>query len=218
MDADEVSMSFRNMALSYRGSERQPPNNLQLALRFSKAMEIHQQDGTHPKGWNLDERLRSVVDAFHLSAGLTAKHRVDDEKYKAVYNLISGTHAGSRQVIAMHLNRAKWRESAFSAEQFKTTRWILGSGPKMDSCALKKALTVGEESQMMHLQLVVHVFTEAGRKLRPSARSRMRPSPDLFEKLCDYACVFQAVLQEARTITSFNQEKEDEIMKLFFQR
>lgn len=217
-NTDELSMSFRNLALSYRGSERQAPSTLQLALRFSRAVEIHQQNGTHPSGWTLEERLRDVVDRFHLASGVTAKHRIDEEKMRALLNLISGTHEGARKVIALHLNHAKWKESAFSAEQFKSVRWILGSSPKMAGCEMKKCLTVTEEAQTMHLQLVVQTFIEAGRKVRPSSRTRLRLSQEMFDKYCDYACMFASVLQEARLLTTWTQEKEAEIKKLFLQR
>ena len=215
---DELSMSYRNLALSYRGSERQAPSTLQLALRFSRAVEIHQQNQTHPASWSLEERLRDIVDKFHVTSGVTAKHRIDDEKMKALINIISGTHEGARKIIQQHLNHAKWKESAFSSEQFRSQRWILGSAPKMQACPLKKALTVSEESQSLHLQLVVCAFVEAGRKLRASARPRVRLSQEMFDKYADFACVFATVLQEARLLTTWKREKEHEVLKLFFQK
>ena len=92
---DEVSRSFRNLTLSFRGSERQPPNTLQLALRFSRAMEVRDEQGKVLPGASTHDRLRSVISEFHGS-GLASKHQLDDAKIMAIYNLISGTCADPR--------------------------------------------------------------------------------------------------------------------------
>ena len=218
LNPDEMWRTFRNLSLSYRGSERQAPNNLQLALRFSRALEIHQQQGTHPSSWGLEDRLKAVCKDFHENCGLTQKHRIDDDKFKSLVNLISGTTCATRAVIAEHLNHAKWKECAFSSEQFRSSRWTIGTAPKLQQCPMKKALTVTEESQRMHLQLVVSHFLESGRRLRPSARARMRLSQESFDRFSDFACVYAATLVEARQLTTFTPEKEAEIMKFFFQR
>lgn len=39
----------------------------------------------------MEDRLAEVVRDFHQSPGLLAKHRLDEDKMKAVQNLISGT-------------------------------------------------------------------------------------------------------------------------------
>ena len=111
LNPDEMWRTFRNLSLSYRASERQAPNNLQLALRFSRALEIHQQQGTHPSSWGLEERLKAVCKDFQENCGLTQKHRIDDDKFKGLVNLISGTTSATRAVIAEHLNHAKWKSA-----------------------------------------------------------------------------------------------------------
>eukprot|EP00435_Cladocopium_sp_Y103_P054926 s114_g18.t1 len=60
---DETDRSFRNLTLSYRGAERQAPNTLQLALRFSKVMELRQDAGRHFPTMTVDERLKDCVEA-----------------------------------------------------------------------------------------------------------------------------------------------------------
>jgi len=40
---------------------------------------------------SVDERLRDVVEDWHSSTGLQAKHRLDEDRMKAVGNIISGT-------------------------------------------------------------------------------------------------------------------------------
>ena len=218
LNADEMSQSFRNLSLSLRGSERQAPNNLQLALRFSRAVEVKDANKEHPAEWNLEERLRNVVNDFHVQCQVTAKHQICEDKLKGILNIISGTSIGARDIISQHLNHHKWHQSAFSTEQFRSTRWVLGVAPKMSQCPMRKALTVTEESQQLHLRLVVQHYVESGRRLRPSARSRMRLTQDQWDRFCDFACIYAAVLAEARQLTTFNQEKENEIVKRFFQR
>lgn len=97
---------------------------------------------------------------------------------------------------------------------------MLTASPKASTCPaeLRKCLTVTPHSQVLHLQLVVKVFVDAGRRLRPSARSRVRMSLDQFEHLCDFACVFSYVWQEAKLLSSWNEEKDAAMAKAFFQR
>ena len=88
---DASARSYRNLTLSYRGSERQSPNCLQLALRFSRIMEAKKSE--HPPGTSTWDRLQSVIMGFHNDHGLQAKHRLDEDKQKTVFNMISGTCA-----------------------------------------------------------------------------------------------------------------------------
>ena len=93
LNMDYAAKSYRNLSLSYRGSERQAPNCLQLALRFSRIMESHDGAGRHPPGTTTEDRVRAVIADFHACPDLTAKHRLDEEKTKSVINMISGTCA-----------------------------------------------------------------------------------------------------------------------------
>ena len=58
---DDIQCSYLNMMLSFRGSERQPPNMLQMALRFSIIMEQHVASGKHAKDLNSEQQLRKVI-------------------------------------------------------------------------------------------------------------------------------------------------------------
>ena len=85
MTKDE--QSFRNLSLSFRGSERQPPSVLQMALRFSKVMDR----GSASMSGNTETRLKKVVATFNQSKGLNPKHMLDTEKERTILNLIVGT-------------------------------------------------------------------------------------------------------------------------------
>lgn len=91
--------SLRNLTLSYRGSERQAPNFLQLSLRFSLIMEERSQTGEHHASMTMEERLRDVVNTFHQSPGLQAKHRLDEDRLRSVLNIVSGTSPVSWTII-----------------------------------------------------------------------------------------------------------------------
>ncbi|CAK9091123.1 unnamed protein product [Durusdinium trenchii] len=250
---DEALRSFRNIQLSFRGSERQAPNSLQLSLRFARVMEVRAEEERHLPDWTTDQRLSEVVAEFNATPGLGAKHRIEDDRYKAIFNLVSGTceapqndmkkcfkfvseclsglsshgycldllaYQESRAVIRNHLDRHKWQQSAFNTDQFKSLRWLVGACPKSGQCPaeLRRCLTVTERSQTLHFQLVVKTFGDATRCLRPSARARARLSPEKFEGLADFACVYAAIWDEARTMTSWNPEKDAAMEKAFFQK
>ncbi len=83
--------SYRNLTLSFRGAERQQPNALQLALRFSKLMELAESDGTHLPSMSTHERLIDVINVWHANSGLPTKHRLDDDKVRSVGNIVVGT-------------------------------------------------------------------------------------------------------------------------------
>lgn len=104
-------------------------------------------------------------------------------------------------------------------EQFKGSRWLVGATPK-STCPpdMKQALTVTPESQRMHFELIVHTFVEGGRKLRPSARSRTRAAPEVFDRHADYACIFATILTAARQLSTWTAEKEEQLYKLFLQK
>ena len=103
MDEIEMGMSkdlqsFRNISLSFRGAERQAPNCLQMALRFSKIMERHSSEGSG----NTESRLRKVILDFNKSPGLHVKHQLEGEKERAILNLIIGScKAGVTKMILL---------------------------------------------------------------------------------------------------------------------
>ena len=104
--------------------------------------------------------------------------------------------------MSNHLQFCKWRDSAFSAEQFKSTRWLLNARPKQVPESLKDVLTVTPMAQVMLLELHVHSFLQASRRLKVSQRARVRASADDFEKLADFACIFASIRQKAKAASS----------------
>lgn len=124
----DVDKGYRNMALSYRGSERQPPNTLQMALRFSAAMEVRQKSSERSKNWATEERLRAVVEEFHSTPGLAFKHHIDEDRFRGMLSLITGTCHEARQIVSQHLDHFKngiSRLSAWSNSRQAAGFWAL---------------------------------------------------------------------------------------------
>eukprot|EP00435_Cladocopium_sp_Y103_P044964 s474_g12.t2 len=174
------------------------------------------------KGWT---RI-SVVALFLLAASeLDVNDPASQEKLKPMHQVLDRAwcipccvHA-ARHVLQRHIDHVKWALCAFSTEQLRGQRWMIGASPKSGCpAALKKALTVTEESQVLHFRLVIHCFNEAGRRLRPTSRPRVRWGSQAFDTNCDLACVYQAILDEARGLSSWTEEKEKALMKAFYQR
>lgn len=104
----DVDRSYRNITLSFRGSERQAPSTLQLALRFSRIIEIKATQGLHPEDWSTEQRLSAIVQEFNDTSGLQAKHRIEEDRYKAVLNLLSGSCDESWYILVMVFFIHRW--------------------------------------------------------------------------------------------------------------
>ena len=119
--------------------------------------------------------------------------------------------------MSQRLQFVKWKESAFSTEQLKGVRWLLGARPKNIPEALHEALTVTPTAQKMLMDLHVKRFGQATRRVKASARRFARSSPEDFEKLVDYACVFAYLRQSAKQATS-DPKVDDKLVEAFMAR
>lgn len=108
----------------------------------------------------------------------------------------------ARDLMMNHLAFTKWKDSAFSSEQLRTVRWLLGAKPKNLPECFQEILAVTPLAQSMLIELHVKSFVEATRRLKPSAWSRKRASPDEFDKLVDFSCMFAHLRNAAKKVTS----------------
>lgn len=104
--------------------------------------------------------------------------------------------------MTQHLAFTKWKDSAFSSEQLRTVRWLLGAKPKNLPDCFQEILTVTPLAQTMLIELRVKSFVEATRRLKTSAWSRRRASPEEFDKLVDFSCMFAHLRAEAKKVNS----------------
>ena len=104
--------------------------------------------------------------------------------------------------MGAHLNFFKWKESALSTEQLKSGRWLLGATRKNAPEPLKNILVMKPRGQENFMTLQIRAFEKAGRRLRASARTRLRLNASEFDKLADYACLMDSVREAARLFTS----------------
>jgi hypothetical protein len=198
-DASCTTRVFKNLELSYRGSERQPPSILTLALMFSTAMAEAADKGKHDPSWNTEQRLKSVEAAFHSTDGIIGRWHIDDDKHRAIHNLLIGTSPDSRKIITSHLNFFKWKESAFNADLLKSTRWLINATPKGAREPFKKLLQVTATIQEKFLLNHVAYYVSATRKCKPSAKPKMRPSVKEWDDVVSYTAVMCAVKEEMQT-------------------
>lgn len=105
-------------------------------------------------------------------------------------------------MMSNHLQFTKWKDSAFSSEQFKSTRWLLNARPKHAVESFRDTLTVTPQAQAMLMELHVNSFVAASRRLKMNQRSKVRATPEEFEKMVDFACVFSTLRQKAKQVTS----------------
>jgi len=196
LNLDSVAAGYVNLMLSFRGSERQPPNVLQLALRLSNAMETRSKEGVHAKELSPEERLVRCVKELHDVDGYLQKWQLDSDKQAAILNLIVGTTQGSRMLIERHLHRFKWASSAFTSDLLKRNRWLLNASPKCKA-EFKAMLTVSPTSQELFLQLVIGQFYQKSKKVRANQRARCRLSGSQWDSWVNFACVYTLVLKEA---------------------
>lgn len=204
VDCSPEAQTYMNLTLSYRGSERQPPSVLSLALQFSYLMTVKAENGHHPKEWNTEQRLRAIVDELHASEGFLTRWQIDTDKFKAINNMLVGTTKAARAVIAGHLNQHKWAFSAFTAELLRNSRWLCGASPAKAASNLKTMLTVTAENQIWFLKNHVSTFLCNIRRVKQSSRAKQRPTVQEWERLMDYTCVMYKLYMEAMEFHSGN--------------
>ena len=207
VDQTPEAQTYLNLTLSYRGSERQPPSILSLALQFSHLMTLKAENGQHPKEWNTEQRLRAIVDELHASDGFLSRWQIDCDKFKAINNMLVGTTKAARAAIAGLLNQHKWHFCAFTAELLRNSRWLCGASPTKTASNLKTMLTVTAENQVWFLKNHISTFLSNIRRVKQSARAKQRPTVQEWERLMDYTCVMYKVYTEA---IDFHSGKSDE--------
>ena len=215
LNLDTVQASFLNMILSNRGAERQAPNVLQQALRFSAIMEVREKE--HPKELNTEQRLRRVIDEFESQPGFNSKWTLDDSRVMSICNVICGTTSRTRQLMKEHLDLNKWSQSALTSELLRRPRWLVGASPKCAAENWKQCLTVTPESQELFMLLLFTQFAEKARKVRPNQRARMRPSNSEWDNMVSFACIFQTMIREAKLLSEGAKQDgaEDSLKKAF---
>ena len=212
-DRDGPSRMFLNLKLSFQGSERQPPSILSLALVFSAVMEEKNKTGTIGEG-TTKQRLRLVIDSFHNQPGMLNRWKLDEERIRACLNILVGTTPESRMLIQGHLNYNKWSQSSFTSDLLRSTRWLIGASPRHTKDSMKSILTVTPEIQSKFLMNHIDTFNQQGKKVRLSARAKLRPSQSDWDKLVDYTCVMQSARDKAEeALKDHPTEKKEDVLQ-----
>ena len=212
MDTSKSQQSYINLALSYRGAERQAPSILSLALTFSSIMRSKSDEGSHSKSLTTEERLQLIIQEWHAQPGVIAKWHLDESKQKSVLNMLVGTTAETRQAIQRHLNFHRWRESSLSSDLLRSSRWLVSACPKNVKESQRKLLTVTPEVQLRFIENHIQTFCHNTKRVKASVRSRHRPSLQEWDKLVDYSCVMTAVMEAASAQHAENPDTQASVL------
>ena len=207
IDQSLAARSYQNICLSYRGSERQPPSTLALALMFSSIMSEKSQTGVHDKSMTTEARLKSVVWEYHDQPGVLSKYRIDQDKEKAILNLLQGTTATTRSLIQTHLHYHRWKESCFTSDLLKSNRCLVSACPRSCKDFMKVILTVTGEIQEAFISNVIGMFVFQTAKVKVSTRAKYRPSQSEWDRVVDYVAVMTRVKLEAQETLGDDPEK-----------
>eukprot|EP00438_Fugacium_kawagutii_P010744 Skav218260 [mRNA] locus=scaffold2035:149289:149987:+ [translate_table: standard] len=213
MDASCSTRVFKNLQLSYRGSERQAPSVLSLALMMSKVIQDAATEGKHDPGWNTEQRLRASITDFHSMDGTLSRWQIDEDKQKAILNLLVGTSSGSRKILTGHLNYHKWKESAFTAELLKTTRWLINACPRGCKEPFKSLLVVDAPAQEAFLANHIPHFLAVTRRMKATAKAKSRPSVQEWDEVVNYTCIMMQVRQEIETHLSDDEARREKVLQ-----
>ena len=206
LNQSDTERAYMNLSLSFRGAERQAPSVLTLALQFSHVMDVKAKDGSHPPDFNTEKRLRSIISEFNHSDGMLSKWMVDEDRVKAIHNLLVGTTADARKLISGHLHYNKWSQSCFTSDLLRSTRWLLAASPAAQANTyIKTLLTVDADCQEHFLRNHIAWFNRQARRVKQSARPKLRPTVQEFERLMDYTCV---MLGTAKVAAEFHAQNE----------
>lgn len=212
VDTSLTERNFLNIQLSFRGAERQAPSVLSLALTFSEIMRSKADEGVHSSKLSTEERLQAVVNEFNSRQGVISKWHLDDTKTRAVLNMLVGTTANTRAAIQRHLDFHRWRECSLSSDLPWSSRWLLGTWPRACKDSLRKLLTVTPEIQEAFLENHIAHFCQVTRRVKPSVRSKHRPSVNDWDRMVDYTCVIVALKDEALSFWEDDQTKQDAVV------
>ena len=81
--------------------------------------------------------------------------------------------------------------------------------------AVKPFLVINPRSQEMLMTLHVRQFEKSGRRLKPTARSKLRLNTSDFERLADYAAMMESIRAAAKLVNS-KPEIESAIVSAFY--
>lgn len=213
VDASITSRSYTNLSLSFRGSERQAPSILSLALTFSKVMQDKASTGQHDGNLGTDARLKGIITEFNESPGVLSKWKIDSGKERAILNLLIGTSKGTRALIQSHLDYHKWAYCCFTSELLRSNRWLIGASRRGVKDYLKSVLTVSEVSQENFMTNMISNFAFQTRKTKPSSRSKLRASQQEWDQMVDYTCVMCKVMEEAEEMLESDPEKQNKVLE-----
>ena len=211
LDTPVETRAYINLQLSYRGSERQAPSVLSLALTFSAVMQEKAQHGQHQPSMSTEERLKAVLSEFHGTPGMLSRWRVEGDRERAVLNLLQGTTKETRAFIQGHLDFHKWCYCVFTSELLRSTRWLVGASPRNCKEVFRSMLCVTGDVQESFIGNIIQSFARQTRKIKLSTRAKFRPTQQEWDSMVDYTCIMKRVEHETSETLAHDPEKLDKV-------
>ena len=165
------------------------------------------QSGVHDKGMITEARLKSVIMEYHDQPGVLSKYRIDQDKEKAILNLLQGTTSTTRSLIQTHLHYHRWKESCFTSDLLKSNRWLVSACPRSCKDFMKPMLTVTGKIQEAFISNVIGWYVFQTAKVKASTRAKYRPSQSEWDRVVDYVAVMTRVQVEVQETLGDEPEK-----------
>lgn len=162
--ADKASLNAEHMLLSCRGSERQRPSILKLALRFEDSMDAKRQDPAVP-AMPAERLLETLISEYnnHKSVAGIKKWQISEASQVAMKAIIFGTTVEVRELMRSHLNFNKWEHCCFTTDLLRCRRLFLNNKPSTGVPMWDLLLVVTPVSQKL---LMMRMLTDFGRKAK----------------------------------------------------
>lgn len=163
--ADKATLNAERLLLCYRGSERQRPSVLKLALRFEDSMTARKIDPNTPPMTD-DKLLETLVAEYncHKAVAGIKRWQLSDSTQSAMRSIIFGMTHTVRDLIRTHLNYNKWEQSCFTSDLLRCRRLFLNNKPQTGDDHWDRLLTVTEKSQKLLIQRMLSDFARKAKK------------------------------------------------------
>lgn len=184
---DRATLNAEHLLLSYRGSERQRPSVLKLALRFDDSMNAKRNDPEVPVQ-SSDRLLEQLISDYnnHKSVAGIKKWQIGESTQGAMRAIMFGTTAEVRELMRTHLNFNKWEHSAFTTELLKCRRLFLNNKPSSGVELWDRLLTVSPLSQKL---LMLRMLSDFNKKAKKVSHHLKREVPISYTLTCVWCCV-----------------------------
>ncbi|CAK8997702.1 unnamed protein product, partial [Durusdinium trenchii] len=184
--------------LSTQGAERQRKDVMKLAARFEQMMRDRRHDES-TKDLNDEELLSMLIQRYNSYKANSAlrKWQLNADAQAAIFGVIRGMCPEARALVRAHLDFNKYTESAYNESILRSKRHQLHEAPKRCPPAWIDKLTVTKEAQILHFRRYNIWWAANSKRMKPSMRTRLRWSEEVWGRSVEMACLTVWAVNEA---------------------